>query len=64
MSEFQIVLQDRYMTRTEAMQFLHVGKEKFVPYERVKHQEGKDSMFWLHDLIAVQEGLRDDDRGF
>lgn len=60
MSDYQIILQDRYMTRTEAMQFLHVGKEKFVPYERVKHQEGKDSMFWLHDLVAVQQAMQEE----
>lgn len=64
MSEVNFTLEDRYMTRAEAMAFLHVGKDKFTPYERVKHQEGKDSMFWLHDLIAVQEGLRDAERGF
>lgn len=64
MSDYQIILQDRYMTRTEAMQFLHVGKEKFVPYERVAHKDGKENMYWLHDLVAVQEGLRDAERGF
>jgi hypothetical protein len=59
MSEVNFTLEDRYMTRAEAMAFLHVGKDKFTPYERVKHQEGKDSMFWLHDLVAVQQAMQE-----
>lgn len=60
MSEIQFTLEDRFMTRAEAMAFLHVGREKFAPYERVKHQEGADSMFWLHDLVAVQESMKEE----
>ena len=60
MSEVNFTLEDRYMTRAEAMAFLHVGKDKFAPYERVKHQEGRDSMFWLHDLVAVQQSMQEE----
>ena len=53
---YRIVLQDRLMTRREAMDYLHVGREGFKPYERVARHEGKENTYWLHDLIAVQEG--------
>ncbi|MFT9059731.1 hypothetical protein [Bifidobacterium aquikefiri] len=57
MAEIQYMIEDRYMTRAEAMAFLHVGKEKFAPYERVARKEGKENMYWLHDLVEVQQSL-------
>ena len=57
MREVQFTLEDRYLTERQAMEYLHVGKEKFAPYRRVAHREGHENMYWLHDLVAVQQGF-------
>jgi hypothetical protein len=57
MTQIQFTLEDQYMTERQAMEYLHVGKEKFQPYRRVARREGKENMYWLHDLIAVQQSL-------
>ncbi|MEE8738313.1 MAG: hypothetical protein SOI66_05320 [Bifidobacterium sp.] len=57
MDEIQFTLEDRYLTELQAMEYLHVGKGKFAPYRRVARREGRENMYWLHDLVAVQQGL-------
>ena len=57
MSEVQFTIENRYLTEIEAMQYLHIGKEKFEPYRRVAVRDGKENMYWVRDLLNVYEDI-------
>ncbi|MEE8666899.1 MAG: hypothetical protein SOI13_01310 [Bifidobacterium mongoliense] len=53
----QIVLVDDILTTQEAMEWLHIGKEKFKDYRSAGVGAGQNVTYLKSDLLAIRRSL-------